>query len=266
MLKKLAAISLTAGALVLAAPAVATAAPTLAPTASSNDYPTPPGVKVSDPIIDTCEVSTIVFGAGYFLPSENVSVSISGLEAARAAGSGSTAGADGGLTYTFRPPADGEGSYAVSFNGSRSYTATITVSHGHDAATSCDHDPGVAPAGTEAAAHGRRQRGVCRRVRTRPHRRQRFAVGPRRWRRSAGRRWRPGRRRSISPQARLGPAAASRGGRLDDGDPSPSDHRRLVRPAGAPPAHGSSSKVVTVGFVAHPAPTSPVPAATECTR
>ncbi|WP_047523033.1 hypothetical protein [Microbacterium sp. ZOR0019] len=154
MLKKLAAISLTAGALVLAAPAVATAAPTLAPTASSNDYPTPPGVKVSDPIIDTCEVSTIVFGAGYFLPSENVSVSISGLEAARAAGSGSTAGADGGLTYTFRPPADGEGSYAVSFNGSRSYTATITVSHGHDAATSCDHDPGVAPAGTELPLTG----------------------------------------------------------------------------------------------------------------
>ncbi|MEU4016360.1 hypothetical protein AB0E56_13955 [Microbacterium sp. NPDC028030] len=154
MLKKLAAISLTAGALVLVAPAVATAAPTSVPTASSDSYPSPPGVKVNDPIIDTCEVSTIVFGSGYFLPSENVNVSISGLNAGNAAVSGNTAAADGSMTLTFRPPSDGEGSYAVAFGGSRSYTATVAVSHGHDAATSCDHDPGVAPAGAELPLTG----------------------------------------------------------------------------------------------------------------
>ncbi|MBN6190251.1 MULTISPECIES: hypothetical protein [Microbacterium] len=153
MLKKLAAISLTAGALVLVAPTIATAAPTI-PDASSDSYPSPPGVKVGDPIIDVCEVSTIVFGPGYFLPSENVAVSVSGKNAGKAATSGNTAGADGSMTLTFRPPADGEGSYAVAFGGSRPYTATITVSHGHDAASSCDHDPAVAPAGTELPLTG----------------------------------------------------------------------------------------------------------------
>ncbi len=122
MLKKLAAISLTAGALVLMAPAVASAAPSTVPAASSDSYTTPPGVKVGDPVIDICEVSTIVFGPGYFLPSENVSVSVSGLNAGNAAVSGNTAATDGSLTLTFRPPSDGEGSYAVSFAGSRSYT------------------------------------------------------------------------------------------------------------------------------------------------
>lgn len=153
MLKKLAAISLAAGALVLVAPTVATAAPTV-PAASSDSYPTPPGAKVGDPIIDICETSTIVFGSGYFLPSENVNVSVSGYNAGKAAISGNTAAADGSLTLTFRPPSDGEGSYAVAFNGSRSYTATITVSHGHDAAASCDHDPGVAAAGSELPLTG----------------------------------------------------------------------------------------------------------------
>ncbi|AZH78091.1 MULTISPECIES: hypothetical protein [Microbacterium] len=153
MLKKLAAISLTAGALVLLAPAVATAAPTV-PAASTDSYSTPPGVKVGDPIIDICEVSTIVFGPGFFLPSENVNVAVSGLNAADAAVSGNTATADGSLTLTFRPPSDGEGSYAIAFNGSRAYTATITVSHGHDAAVSCDHDPGVAAAGSELPLTG----------------------------------------------------------------------------------------------------------------
>lgn len=153
MLKKLAVISLAAGALVLVAPTVATAAPTV-PAASSDSYPTPPGAKVGDPIIDICEVSTIVFGPGYFLESENVNVSVSGYNAGKAAVSGNIAGADGSLTLTFRPPSDGEGSYAVAFNGSRSYTATITVSHGHDAATSCDHDPGVATAGSELPLTG----------------------------------------------------------------------------------------------------------------
>ncbi|MFD6817572.1 MULTISPECIES: hypothetical protein [unclassified Microbacterium] len=111
-------------------------------------------MKVGDPIIDVCEVSTIVFGPGYFLPSENVAVSVSGKNAGKAATSGNTAGADGSMTLTFRPPADGEGSYAVAFGGSRPYTATITVSHGHDAASSCDHDPAVAPAGTELPLTG----------------------------------------------------------------------------------------------------------------
>ena len=153
MLKKLAAISLTVGALVLFAPAVATAAPSV-PAASSDSYADKPGAKVNDPIIDICEVSTVVFGPGYFLPSENVGVSVSGLNAADSSVSGNTAGADGGLTLTFRPPSNGEGSYAIAFSGSRSYTATITVSHGHDAAVSCDHDPGVAAAGTELPLTG----------------------------------------------------------------------------------------------------------------
>lgn len=154
MLKKLAAISLAAGALVFIAPTVATAAPVV-PDAASDSYPSPPGVKVDDAIIDTCEVSTIVFGSGYFLPSENVNVSVSGLNAGESAVSGNTAAADGSLTVTFRPPSDAEGSYAVAFGGSRPYTATITVSHGHDAAVTCGHDPAVvAPAGTELPLTG----------------------------------------------------------------------------------------------------------------
>ncbi|MDQ0725953.1 hypothetical protein [Microbacterium sp. W4I20] len=153
MLKKLAAISLTAGALVFIAPTVATAAQTV-PAAESDSYAGTPGVKVGDPIIDTCEVSTVVFGAGYFLPSETVNVNVSGLNAGGASVSGNTASADGGLTVTFRPPADGEGSYTLAFGGSRPYTATITVSHGQDAAANCGHDPAVAPAGTEMPLTG----------------------------------------------------------------------------------------------------------------
>jgi len=152
MLKKLAVISLTAGALVLMAPSVATAAPIESITTESGSYAEPPRVKVDDPIIDICEVSTIVFGAGFFLPSEQVAVSVSGLNADDSSVSGNTAAADGSLVLTFRPPSDGEGSYAVAFTGSRSYTATITVSHGHDAAVNCDHDPAVA--GTELPLTG----------------------------------------------------------------------------------------------------------------
>lgn len=153
MLKKLAAISLTAGALVLIAPSVATAAPSV-PAATFGNYAETPGVKVNDPIIDICEVSTVVFGPGYFLPSENVGVSVSGSNAADSSVSGNTAGADGSLTLTFRPPSNGEGSYGIAFSGSRSYTATITVSQGHDSAVSCDHDPGVAAAGSELPLTG----------------------------------------------------------------------------------------------------------------
>ncbi|KNY07451.1 hypothetical protein [Microbacterium sp. GCS4] len=149
MLKKLAAISLTAGALVLMAPAVASAAP-----AASDSYADKPRVSVGDPVIDICEVSTVVFGAGYFQPSENVGVSVSGFNAGASAVSGNTAAADGSLVLTFRPPSDGEGSYSLAFAGSRSYTALITVSHGHDSAVSCDHDPGVVGAGTEMPLTG----------------------------------------------------------------------------------------------------------------
>lgn len=152
MLKKLAAISLTVGALVLVAPAAANAAPAV--PAASGSYAETPDVTVGDPIIDICEVSTIVFGAGWFQPSENVGVSVSGLNAADASVSGNTAAADGSLVLTFRPPADGDGSYAIAFAGSRSYTATVTVSHGHDAAATCDHDPAVASAGTELPLTG----------------------------------------------------------------------------------------------------------------
>lgn len=152
MLKKLAAISLTAGALVLMAPAVASAAPTV--PAESDSYSGTPRVGVDDPIIDICDVSTVAFGAGYFLPSENVGVSVSGFNAGDSAVSGNTAAADGSLVVTFRPPSDGEGSYSLAFTGSRSYTATITVTDGHDAAVSCDHDPGVAAAGTELPLTG----------------------------------------------------------------------------------------------------------------
>lgn len=152
MLKKLAAISLAVGALVLCAPVAADAA--TATKAASDSYAGNPNVTVDDPIIDTCEVSTIVFGAGWFQPSEKVGVSVSGIDAADSAVSGNTAAADGSLVLTFRPPSGGEGTYAVAFSGSRSYTATITVSHGRDSGVSCDHDPSVAAAGSELPLSG----------------------------------------------------------------------------------------------------------------
>jgi hypothetical protein len=149
MLKKLAAISLTVGALVLLAPVAANAE-----TATPESYAKPPGVSVDDPVIDTCEVSTVVFGSGYFQPSETVGVSVSGFDAGDAAVSGTTAAGDGSLLLTFRPPSDGDGSYSIAFSGSRSYTATVTVSQGHDAASSCEHDPGVTAANTELPLTG----------------------------------------------------------------------------------------------------------------
>lgn len=149
MIKKIAVISLVAGALVLSAPAVATAAPAESAPLAAASYTEPPQVTVDDPVIDICEVSTVVFGAGYFQPGENVGVGVSGANAANASYSGNVANADGGMVLSFRPPSDGNGSYDISFNGSRSYTATVTVSHGHDAAVSCNHDPAVAAANTE---------------------------------------------------------------------------------------------------------------------
>ncbi|MCK3770189.1 hypothetical protein MZK47_10965 [Microbacterium aerolatum] len=101
-------------------------------------------MTIDHPVVDTCELSSIVFSAGFFDPGEDVDVGISGANAADASYSGDVADAEGALALTFRPPADGNGRYTVSFDGSRSYTALITVSHGHDAAVSCDHDPAVA--------------------------------------------------------------------------------------------------------------------------
>ncbi|MGM7672143.1 hypothetical protein [Microbacterium sp. A93] len=154
MLKKLAVISLTAGALVLFAPAVASAAPNeLAPFAADS-YTEPPKVTVDSPVVDTCEASTVVFGSGYFEPRENVAVGVSGLNAANASYSGNVANTEGGMVLSFRPPADGAGAYELAFTASRSYSALITVSEGHDAAVSCYHDPGVAPVGTELPLTG----------------------------------------------------------------------------------------------------------------
>lgn len=157
MLKKLAVISLTAGALVLSAPAVASASPTGLVPIAGDSYPGPPDAIVDSPVIDACEVSSIVFGSGYFNPGENVAVSISGANAADASYSGNIANAEGGMVMSFDPPAESTGTYEVAFTGTRSYTAVITVSRGHDAAVSCDHDPGVAAAGTELPLTGGEQ-------------------------------------------------------------------------------------------------------------
>ena len=180
MLKKMAVIGLTAGALLMIAPTTATAASfeTPAPTPSPRTYAETPRVSVGDPIIDTCEASTIAFGAGYFLPGERVGVSVSGLNAATAAVSGTIADGAGGLVVSFRPPADGAGTYSLTFAGSAGsarsggsavsgtpadttalattvtgpdYTATITVV-GSGIEGDCEMDP--APAGTELPLTG----------------------------------------------------------------------------------------------------------------
>ncbi|MDA4894177.1 MULTISPECIES: hypothetical protein [Microbacterium] len=144
MLKKAAAITLAAGALVFAAPAASFAA---------DPYVGPPSVAVDGPIIDVCNVSTVSFGAGYFVPGEVVGISIAGASAETAQYSGNTAMEDGSLVLTFIPPADGQGAYAVTFAGAeRSYTATITVQSGTDAASSCDHDPSVGAGSSEATS------------------------------------------------------------------------------------------------------------------
>lgn len=154
MLKKLAVISLTAGALVLCAPGVASAAPSDLAVPLSDSYAEPPQVTVDEPVVDVCDVSTIVFGTGYFEPGENVGVGVSGANASNASYSGNVANAEGGMVLSMSPPADGNGIYKVTVDGSRSYTAAITVSHGHDAATSCNHDPGVAAAVAALAITG----------------------------------------------------------------------------------------------------------------
>ena len=151
MLKKLAVISLTAGALNLGAPIAASAAPTEVALTAQASYTDGPGGTVDRPVIDQCDSSTISFAAGYFVAGEAVSVSISGAHAADAAISGNTAAADGSLVVSFLPPKDGVGSYVLTFVGAeRSASATITVANGQGAASNCGHDPGVAaPSGTE---------------------------------------------------------------------------------------------------------------------
>ena len=147
MLKKLAAISLTAGALVLAVPATASAAP-------GDSYAEPPSVLVDTPVVDVCGESTVVFEPGYFQPGETVSVGVSGAKAADASYSGNVASAEGAMELSFSPPADGEGNYSIAFSGTRSYTAVITVARAHDAAAGCDQDPAAAPAGSEVPQTG----------------------------------------------------------------------------------------------------------------
>lgn len=171
MLKKMAVIGLTAGALFLAAPTAASAAffETPEPIPTPHTYAETPRVSVGHPIIDTCEASTITFGAGYFLPGERVGVSVSGLNAAAARISGNVAADDGSLVVSFRPPSDGEGTYSLTFSGgaytggssadgaraasvvARGYTATITVA---GAGESCEQDPAPAPADTELPLTG----------------------------------------------------------------------------------------------------------------
>ncbi|WP_144877204.1 LPXTG cell wall anchor domain-containing protein [Microbacterium sp. 1.5R] len=149
MLKKLAAIGLTAGALVLLAPSMASAAD------DSDSYANTPRVSVDNPVIESCGASTIAFGAGYYQPSEVLGVSVSGQNAADAAVSGNTAAADGSLVVSFRPPAGAEGTYAITFDRAQdaaSYTTRVTVSGGAVAGSSCHHDP--VAAGTELALTG----------------------------------------------------------------------------------------------------------------
>ncbi|WP_243224824.1 hypothetical protein [Microbacterium sp. CIAB417] len=181
MLKKMAVIGLTAGALVLAAPAAASAASFETPP-PPNTYAETPRVSVGDPIITPCEASTIAFSAGYFLPGERVSVSVSGHNAGDASISGNTAAGDGSLVVSFRPPSDGEGSYSLSFAGGahsggaglsaasgsliataaqdREYTATVTVVQAGGVGPSCEQDPGVAPSGTELPLTGSTDSGM----------------------------------------------------------------------------------------------------------
>jgi hypothetical protein len=175
MLKKLAVIGLTAGALVLVAPVAATAASFETPTGVRSTYAEEPGVTLKHPIIDVCEASTIAFTAGYFVPGERVAVSVSGANAAAASVSGDVAGSDGSLVVSFRPPADGGGTYSVTFSSTArtggvaspgtarsevpitpgsGYTATITVTEDTGANSPCHQDPGPAQAGTELPLTG----------------------------------------------------------------------------------------------------------------
>lgn len=160
MLKKLAVIGLTAGALVLGAPIAASAAPAEFALDAHATYTDGPGGTVDRPVIDQCDSSTISFASGHFLAGERVSVSISGAHAADATISGNTAAADGSLVVSFLPPKDASGSYVLAFAGAeRSASATITVAN--SAASTCGQDPAMAaPSGMELPLTGSAESGM----------------------------------------------------------------------------------------------------------
>ncbi len=134
MLKKnIAVLGIALGIMAFGAPAAASAV--------EDPYVLPASVSIDDAVISQCETSTISFGANYWLADETVTVSASG---ARVAGASFTptvnAAANGSLSATFQPPADGEGVYDITFtSATQSYTAPITVTPIAD----CEHDPQV---------------------------------------------------------------------------------------------------------------------------
>ena len=134
MLKKnIAVLGIALGIMAFGAPAAASAV--------EDPYVLPASVSIDDAAISQCQTSTITFGANYWLADENVAVSASG---ARVAGASFTptvkAAANGSLSATFQPPADGEGVYDITFtSATQSYTAPITVTPIAD----CEHDPAV---------------------------------------------------------------------------------------------------------------------------
>ncbi|MDX2377008.1 hypothetical protein M4I32_09380 [Microbacterium sp. LRZ72] len=102
------------------------------------DYSDEVSVTVVPTVIAPGEDSVITFSEDYFEPGETVDVTVLG-ESADDAGLASlvhasstmstskTAESDGGMVATFTAPNDGRGVYNVVFEGSRDYTAVITV-------------------------------------------------------------------------------------------------------------------------------------------
>lgn len=134
MLKKnIVVLGIALGIMAFGAPAAASAV--------EDPYVLPASVSIEDAVITPCESSTIVFGVNYWIAGENIEVSATG---ARVAGASFTpsvnAGADGSLSATFQPPADGEGVYDITFtSATQSYTAPITVTP----VANCEADPQV---------------------------------------------------------------------------------------------------------------------------
>ncbi|WOQ68832.1 hypothetical protein RYJ27_08925 [Microbacterium limosum] len=133
MLKKSVLAVLAASALFLGGASAANAQPDL------GDYPDDVSVTVFPTVIRPLETSTITFSEDYFEPGEIVAIDVageSGAEAGLAAiapaarstlTTSKAASSDGSLVAVFTAPADGDGTYDVSFSGSRDYTAVITV-------------------------------------------------------------------------------------------------------------------------------------------
>ncbi|MDO8384326.1 MULTISPECIES: hypothetical protein [Microbacterium] len=134
MLKKnIVVLGIALGIMALGAPAAASAV--------DDPYVRPAAVSIDDAAISQCETSTISFGARYWVSGETVAVTAAGARVAGASFTPSvTAGADGSLTATFQPPADGEGVYDITFtSATQSYTAPITVTP----VANCEADPQV---------------------------------------------------------------------------------------------------------------------------